>query len=154
MLPIGPGVTLGPAPGGYEGNGLEADLDQLVALGFRGVVCLLEEDEFEHLDEEPRLATLVAAYAERGPQGLQVPVEDFAAPTVQDLHAVRAFVEAAARPVYLHCMAGLGRAGTVAAALLIRGGMSAEDAILWVRWVRPGAIQSEEQERFLRSLSC
>ena len=55
--------------------------------------------------------------------------------------------------VLVHCMAGLGRAGTIAAAMLIEGGMPAPDAMQLVRWVRPGAIQSVAQEELLEALA-
>lgn len=151
-LPLGPGVVLGPAPGGFGGAGLEADLDDVVARGLLFVVCFLEDHEFEHLDGEPSADGYRTACERRGLRLQRVPVEDFAAPTWADVQTVRRFVGEATSAVYLHCMAGLGRAGTLAAALCILDGMPVEDAIMLVRWVRPGAIQSEAQERFLRGL--
>ncbi len=53
----------------------------------------------------------------------------------------------------IHCYAGLGRAGLVAARLLIEFGEPPERAIDLVRRVRPGAIQTAEQELYLRSLT-
>jgi ADP-ribosyl-[dinitrogen reductase] hydrolase len=52
--------------------------------------------------------------------------------------------------ILLHCAAGLGRTGTVAARLLMMAGHDADTAIHRVRAVRPGAIESVTQERFLR----
>ncbi len=49
--------------------------------------------------------------------------------------------------------AGLGRAGTVAARLLIGAGKLPEDAIGSVRRARPGAIESKSQEDYLCSLT-
>lgn len=54
--------------------------------------------------------------------------------------------------VLIHCRCGIGRAGTVAALMLIERGMTAENAILAVRKVRPGAIENSEQEEYLRTL--
>jgi protein-tyrosine phosphatase len=51
--------------------------------------------------------------------------------------------------VFIHCYAGLGRTGTVAALILMRYGQSAPDALRAVRSARPGSIQSFEQERYL-----
>lgn len=44
--------------------------------------------------------------------------------------------------VLVHCMGGLGRAGTIAARLLVELGWSPADAIREVRRVRPGAIET------------
>ena len=54
--------------------------------------------------------------------------------------------------VLLHCAAGLGRTGTLAARLLIASGSAAADAIATVRKTRPGAIESDAQEAFLLAL--
>jgi ADP-ribosyl-[dinitrogen reductase] hydrolase len=58
----------------------------------------------------------------------------------------------AGRRLVLHCYAGLGRAGLVAARLLIEFGELPERAIGLVRAVRPGAIQTAEQEVYLEAL--
>lgn len=52
--------------------------------------------------------------------------------------------------ILLHCAAGLGRTGTVAARLLMMAGHDADTAIHLVRAARPGTIESVTQERFLR----
>jgi hypothetical protein len=51
--------------------------------------------------------------------------------------------------VLVHCRGGLGRAGTVAARLLVELGMDPRKAIAAVREVRPGAIEILEQEQFI-----
>lgn len=48
--------------------------------------------------------------------------------------------------VVLHCYAGLGRTGTVAARMLVESGLTAEAAIAAVRAARPGTIQTRMQE--------
>lgn len=55
--------------------------------------------------------------------------------------------------VALHCWAGLGRAGTVAARILMeREGMRADEAIAYVRQARPGSIETAAQVDYLQSL--
>ena len=55
--------------------------------------------------------------------------------------------------ILLQCAAGLGRAGTIAGRLLIGSGKLPEDAIDEIRTARPGTIESESQEKYLRSLT-
>lgn len=57
-----------------------------------------------------------------------------------------------ARGVALHCRAGLGRSGTIAARLLIELGLDPAEAVARVRAARPGAIETVAQEHHLRAL--
>lgn len=52
--------------------------------------------------------------------------------------------------IVVHCRGGLGRTGLVAARLLIEFGMAPQEAIRRVRAARPGAIQTREQENYVR----
>jgi ADP-ribosyl-[dinitrogen reductase] hydrolase len=53
--------------------------------------------------------------------------------------------------VLLHCRGGLGRGGLVGARLLIELGAKSDDAIEQIRQARPGAIETAEQERYVRA---
>ena len=81
------------------------------------------------------------------------PVEDFEAPTLAQAQALtRQLLDLLRqdRRVLLHCQAGLGRAGTIAACVLVASrGLSAEGAIAYIRWLRHGAVQSEAQEKLI-----
>jgi protein-tyrosine phosphatase len=52
--------------------------------------------------------------------------------------------------ILVHCRGGLGRAGMIAARLLVETGVEPEVAIERVRAVRPGAIETGAQERWVR----
>jgi protein-tyrosine phosphatase len=51
--------------------------------------------------------------------------------------------------VIMHCMAGLGRTGTIAACCLVACGRSPDEAIGAVRSARPGSVQNPVQEEFV-----
>ena len=57
---------------------------------------------------------------------------------------------AAGKAVGVHCTAGLGRSGTMAAAYLVAHGASSNEAIATVRELRPGSIETPEQEDAVR----
>ncbi len=54
--------------------------------------------------------------------------------------------------VLLHCRAGLGRTGTIAARLLVEFGHDPESAIAAVRRARQGTVENAEQADYVRSL--
>jgi atypical dual specificity phosphatase len=79
-----------------------------------------------------------------------VPVPDMAAPTDRQLDHVLAAIRkanASGMGVAIHCAAGLGRTGTVLAAYFVANGLPAREAIVKVRGLRPGSVETTEQER-------
>jgi atypical dual specificity phosphatase len=46
----------------------------------------------------------------------------------------------------VHCLAGRGRSGTLAAVWFVHEGMTADEAIAHIRTLRPGSIETEVQE--------
>ena len=84
---------------------------------------------------------------------LHVHSNDMGVPEFDDLvHAVD-FIHTritSNEPVMVHCLAGLGRTGTILACYLIKyKKMPADDAIQKVRNERPGSIQSFPQEEII-----
>ena len=84
---------------------------------------------------------------------LHVLSDDMGVPTFEDLKNSVDYVYKKIQnnePVMVHCLAGLGRTGTILACYLIKyEKMSAEDAIQHVREKRHGSIQSFVQEEII-----
>jgi predicted protein tyrosine phosphatase len=86
---------------------------------------------------------------------LYLPTVDDTAPTLDDLRQGVAFIQqetANGGGVFIHCASGVGRAATMAAAYLVRTGLTPEQA--WARiqevrpFIRPTDPQIAQLERF------
>lgn len=146
----------GPALAGFEWKrDLAADLDAVREWGAAAVVSLIEKHEIELLG----VADLETAVAARGMEWFHLPIPDVRAPGEefeqrwhQSGARLRSLLTNGER-IFIHCRGGLGRAGTVAARLLIELGITGADtAIAKVRQVRPGAIETKAQEDHLREI--
>ena len=97
---------------------------------------------------------LLSFYKERGLQVIHFPIHDFGVPQGAPLKAVLQRVIKLARDghnIVIHCFAGVGRTGTVAACLAGEiFGDSGEEAIRRVRtWISDGSVETHEQKRFV-----
>lgn len=102
------------------------------------------------LTEEPPAATTLSSHSI---EQRHLPVEDFAPPTQIQMTEFVSLVELSAAngvPVGVHCTAGLGRSGTMAAAYLVATGATADEAIETIRNLRPGSIETAAQEDAIR----
>ena len=132
---------------------LDLDLQRLVEVYHTDcLVSLLEEQEYSDL-KIPDLREKATAL---GMRVLHLPIPDGSTPP--DAVAFQAVIQEAIallradKTVVVHCRGGLGRAGTITAAILITLGRSPNIAIQQVRETRPGAIENERQEQFLLGL--
>lgn len=130
---------------------LDEDLEVIRDWGGTAVVTLNQYSELVWLG----LSELGSRVGSQGLVWWHCPIVDFGAPGPDFEQAwasagpeIQARLSGGER-VLLHCLAGLGRTGTIAARILMERGVSAEDAVLAVRRARPGSIQSEEQMRYL-----
>jgi atypical dual specificity phosphatase len=123
---------------------LDEDLRWLRDSGIEAVLTLTETP------------LLPGALARHGLAELHLPVDDLTPPSPAQLDAAIDFIDAqrvAGKRVAVHCLVGQGRTGTVLAAYLIRGGLSAEAALRELRSVCPQAVGSASQEEALRSFA-
>ncbi len=122
--------------------------DDLFAIAYAGVDVLVS------LTEEAIPSDRLRPF---GIAGRHLPIRDMGVPSLSDAlslcHDLLQAMERG-RVVALHCRAGLGRTGTIAASLLVCRGRSANDAIAEVRRAAPLAIQNEEQAAFVRQLEA
>ena len=88
---------------------------------------------------------------------LHVHSNDMGVPEFDDLVSTVDFIHTRItnnEPVMVHCLAGLGRTGTILACYLIKyQKMSADDAIQKIREERSGSIQSFPQEEIIFQFS-
>ena len=161
-LPTGGRIGLTFCPGkcddhamtGSWSRDLDIDLRAIVDWGASTLVTLIETHEFQYL----RVPNLGSSAQALGLAWYHLPIRDVSVPD-SSFEAVWESVGAELRErlqrgegLVVHCRGGLGRAGTVAARLLVEFGELPARALEQVRAVRPGAVETWEQERYV--LSC
>ncbi|WP_234642247.1 ATP-binding cassette domain-containing protein [Delftia tsuruhatensis] len=134
-----PGRLAGaPQPGVVQD--MDIDLQALRRCGVTVLITLTEND----LSQEP--------LRRHGLRNLHLPVHDHESPTVAQIQMLLARMSAMLRAgevLAVHCLAGLGRTGTVLAAWLVREGLTAEEALRRVRLIDAQYVQSRAQEDLL-----
>ncbi len=128
-------LAIGPYP-------CQEDIHYLSTKGFRAIIRLTDENQSHYQIPENWL------------ESIHVPVEDFGIPSIEQVKkALRhlAFYRMTDARTYMHCRAGYGRAGTMAAMYLVSTGLSSKNAIHTVRTLRPGTIETEQQVNWIYS---
>ncbi|XP_050785941.1 dual specificity protein phosphatase 23 [Gopherus flavomarginatus] len=78
-------------------------------------------------------------------------IQDFCAPSLEQIKHFLQIVEDASNKgeaVAVHCMLGFGRTGTMLACYLVKAQkLTGVDAIHEIRRIRPGAIETHDQEK-------
>lgn len=142
-------------PGTWGGpSGLADDIGAIRAEGATALISLNEAEELRLVG----LTNLGQAARRRRLAWHHLPIRDFDVPG-PDFEARwrTAWPELRARlehgeSIVMHCWAGLGRTGMVAARMLVEFGEAPPNAIRLVRRARPGAVQTDEQEAYVLAL--
>src|SRR6266853_5277385 len=151
------GITF--CPGKYDRHAMSGEWDRDLALdlatvrdwGAAAVVTLLESKELTLL----RVERLGEEVLRRNMLWFHLPIVDVSIPDErfeQEWDIAREEFRSILRrglDVLVHCRGGLGRAGMIAARLLVELGMEPTKAIVSVRAARPGAIETADQEKFV-----
>jgi len=142
-----PGKHDAAAATGAWARDLAADLGVIQAWGARLVLTLVEPAELKAL-KVPQLGAEIKGL---GIDWRHLPIADYSVPTEAferqwETHGrdIRALL-CSGGDVLVHCKGGLGRAGMMAARLLVELGMAPEQAIRDVRRARKGAIETPAQ---------
>lgn len=124
-------------PGDMNAGGYPANLNQLVKCGIRFIVNLMEDLEVDHTGRiyEPYMRQLAHITEEAGVQVkyIQIPIKDLSIPSQDEMRNILDIIDNAISqqiPVYVHCLGGLGRTGTVVGCFLARHGIASGDEVL------------------------
>ena len=130
--------------GGFDFEELDSDLSELESHGIRAIVSLTT------------LSLEEVTLSQRDITYLHLPIQDMHPPSMEDVRHFMEFVlarESEGRPIAVHCGAGLGRTGTLLACYLVFNGTRAEDSVQRLRELRPGSVETVEQEALVRAYS-
>ena len=144
-----PGKTDNTARFGPWARDLDLDLDVIQHWGATALISLIEDQEFDRFS----VRGLGSAVEHRHMEWWHLPIPD-GSPPGPVFETAWGDAGGAIRDrlrsgfdVVIHCRGGLGRAGTIAARLLVELGMRPDEAVRRVRDARgPGAIETPAQE--------
>ena len=129
----------GGARPGWLGD-LRVDLEFLWEQGVRGIVGFVDPGTTMDYSGAPGCVFEI----------LRLQVEDHTAPPPEVLGQGIDFIERCRKqelPVLVHCLAGIGRTGTLLACYLARAqGLDGADALARLRVLRPNSVETREQE--------
>lgn len=146
-----PGVRVNVSKGNKRH--MQADLKEIDDWGANRVVSFLEPHEFkllkvEDLPEQVRARNI--KWVHLPIMDMQIPGQAFEDAWAVEGERIRHALRIGER-IVLHCYAGLGRTGMIAARLLVEMGMSPDDAITAVRRDNRRRIQTKDQSAFVRT---
>jgi len=137
---------------GDRGRDLNSDLKVINDWEARALVSLIEAKEMEIYgvaDLPGKVAALGIEYVHLPVVDMDIPDAAFDILWLDSGKKLRSYLRSGQR-IVLHCLAGLGRTGMIAAKLLIELGIEQDEAIRMVRTARPGTIQTMFQELYVK----
>jgi len=147
-----PGTRIDEIVGGSR-KVLHADIRELEDWGANGVVCLIEPHELKmhKVEELPALVREAGMWWKHLPIiDMDIPNQEFENAWAMEGQRIRHALRIGER-VIIHCYAGLGRTGMIAARILVEMGIEPEAAIRVVRRDNRRRIQTKGQANFVRS---
>jgi protein-tyrosine phosphatase len=127
---VTPGSFLaGAYPLWLSGSGPEDIINQLISTGINTFIDLTKEHEMQNSSYLPYLTKM--------PKKLQIryfnhPIQDFGIPSIDRMQKIQNLIKqqlSEGRNIYLHCLGGIGRTGTVVGCYLVEQGMSGNQAL-------------------------
>ncbi|KAL5346531.1 hypothetical protein ACLOAV_008802 [Pseudogymnoascus australis] len=133
-------------------NGRDIQALSSDSIGIKTVLTLTEEEPLD------------ASWFNARVKNVFLPILNYYPPSIEQMDiAMRILTDEESLPVLIHCGGGKGRAGSIAACYMAACGfdkpnlqstdwqpaMSAQDSISMLRAIRPGSIETEQQEAFI-----
>ena len=152
-------VMAGRYPGDREDQKAREKVRAILDCGVRCCINLIDENSTDLIPYSPYLMEIAE---ELGVDATYVrfPIVDLSIPTETTMRIILDTIDNALQkdlPVYIHCMGGIGRTGTVVACWLIRHGLATIDDFLdvihklreewnepYAVWVSPETYQQQE----------
>ncbi|NND89886.1 MAG: phosphatase [Granulosicoccus sp.] len=132
---------------------LRSDLDEIIEWGANGVLCLMEPHELRlnKIEGLPAMVQNAGIWWKHLPIiDMDIPNQEFENVWAVEGERIRHALRIGER-VAIHCYAGLGRTGMIAARILVEFGVEPEQAIRRVRRENRRRIQNSAQANFVRS---
>ncbi len=154
---VRPGRLLaGEHPGSPDLEQSRQTIRRLLAAQVRVFIDLTEDNEWEPYTD---VAQAEAAATDQTITCCHIPIPDQHVPSIAQMHSILDIIDAALaaeQTVYVHCLAGIGRTGTVIGCHLVRSGLSGMAALQEIAYRRRGmpgefipSPETPEQEQFV-----